>query len=89
LNVLILISVFIGAADGFGFDLNLKTIIQESCILFTFFLLRTRAVLGRETMALVGMMIPFLDFNRFLISIRAQMSCRFSKILFLLLNIIV
>jgi hypothetical protein len=88
LNGLILIRVFISTADGIGLDLNLKTIVQESFIPFTFFVLRTRAVLGKETMALVSPMIPFLDFNRFLIRIRAQMSRRFSKILFLLLNII-
>ena len=89
MNGLILIRVFISTADGIGLDLNLKTIVQESFIPFTFFVLRTRAVLGKETMALVGMMILFLDFNRFLIRIRAQMSRRFSKILFLHLNIIV
>ena len=66
----------------------LERIVLESCIPFTLFLLRTWTNIGRCSKALVCLIL-LLDFNRFLIFIRAQMSGRFSKIIFHLLAVII
>ena len=83
---LILVRYFI-TYNGLWIHLYLERIVLESCIPFTLFLLRTWANAGRYAKALVCLIL-LLDFNRFLIFIRAQMSGRFSKIIFLLLSII-